>query len=64
VAASAGTTPVSTVVCVVLGTLLCLALGALAGQACCARARRRGGCRGLRQSWFGGPGVAQRVGSG
>ncbi|KAM7108709.1 scavenger receptor cysteine-rich type 1 protein M130-like, partial [Ciconia maguari] len=41
-AAAAGTLPVPTVLCVVLGTLLCLALGALAAQACRAWARRRG----------------------
>ncbi|XP_071664696.1 scavenger receptor cysteine-rich domain-containing protein SCART1-like [Patagioenas fasciata] len=40
--AAAGSVPVSTVLCVVLGTLLFLALGALAVQMCCARARRRG----------------------
>ncbi|KAK2520468.1 hypothetical protein Q9966_013395, partial [Columba livia] len=40
--ASAESVPVSTVLCVVLGTLLFLALGALAVQMCCARARRRG----------------------
>ncbi|XP_065492982.1 scavenger receptor cysteine-rich type 1 protein M130-like [Caloenas nicobarica] len=41
--AAAGSVPVPTVLCVVLGTLLLLALGALAVQMCRARARRRGG---------------------
>ena len=42
-AAVAGTVPVTTVLCVVLGMLLCLALGALAVQVYRAWARRRGG---------------------
>ncbi|XP_074774734.1 scavenger receptor cysteine-rich type 1 protein M130-like [Athene noctua] len=41
-AAVAGTLPVPTVLCVVLGTLLCLALGALAVQVCRTWAQRRG----------------------
>lgn len=43
--AVAGTVPVPTVLCVVLGILLCLALGTLAVQACRARAWCRGGSR-------------------
>lgn len=44
-AATAGSVPVPTVLCVVLGTLLCLATGALAVQACRARAWCQGGSR-------------------
>lgn len=52
----AGSMPVPTVLCVVLGTLLFLALGALAVQMYCAWARRRGGSWGwvLGQGRFGG----------
>uniref|UniRef100_A0A8U7NPM3 Uncharacterized protein n=1 Tax=Corvus moneduloides TaxID=1196302 RepID=A0A8U7NPM3_CORMO len=50
-AVTAGTVPVPTVLCVVLGTLLCVALGALAVLLCRARAWRRGG------SWRVGAGT-------
>ncbi|PKK17123.1 hypothetical protein A306_00000165, partial [Columba livia] len=61
--AAVGSVPVSTVLCVVLGTLLFLALGALAVQMCCARARRRGSLSegsGTKLPYYVGDGVEER----